>query len=323
MRRIVGHVLIGLGVFLLALAPLAKWVVYPRVAVAPIGCTGDSETCKDKISLSRASGTATSLFDPTTLTVKSNVPLTSILRVRADVVASKDGKLVADGFTNVSDDAGTTISAFTERIAFDRNTSVMQNCCGTNENGASITDFTGLNPYKFPFGTEKKTYNFFDGTLNKSLPMEFKGTEQINGLDVYRFVQTIAPAKFGTLDVPGNLVGSTDPDVKAPQFYSNVRTVWIEPVTGVVVKGQEQQKQTLRGSDGTDKLTLIDATLAFTQANIDDSARIAKDGKAQLVLIQSTLPLVGLIGGLLAIGIGLFLVLGAPRTRERNAHAGV
>ena len=40
MRRAAGYVLVGLGVFLLALAPLAKWYVAPRVAVAPIGCTG-------------------------------------------------------------------------------------------------------------------------------------------------------------------------------------------------------------------------------------------------------------------------------------------
>jgi hypothetical protein len=321
MRKIVGYVLIGLGVFLLALAPLARWVVYPKVAVAPLGCTGTSDTCKDQISISNATGTATTLFDPGTLSEKSNVHINSVLRVRADVIASKDGHTVYDGFTNVSDDSGKTISAFSERIPFDGHTSIMQNCCQANENGAPITDFTGLNPYKFGFGTEQKTYGFFDGTLNKSLPMDFKEVDNILGLEVYKFVQTIPPTQFGTLDVPGSLVGSTEPDVKAPEFYSNVRTVWVEPVTGVVVKGQEQQKQTLRSSDGTDKLILIEATIAFTDANTADSVRVAKDGKSQLVLVQTTIPIVGLVLGLILLALGLWLALGAPRNRGTHRPA--
>jgi len=321
MRRIAGYVLIGLGVFFVVLAPLARWVVYPKVAVAPLGCTGDSETCKDKISLSRSSGTATTLFDPATLSEKSNVPLKSILRVRADVVASTNGHTVYDGFTNTSSDSNPTVNAFSERIAFDGHTSIMQNCCGTNENGVPITDVSGLNPYKFPFGTQQQTYGFFDGTLNKALPMEFKAVENIGGIDVYRFVQTIAPTQFGTLEVPGSLVGSTDPSVKAPEFYSNTRTVWVEPITGIVVKGQEQQKQTLRGSDGTDKLILIEATLGFTPANTADSVRIAKDGSAKLTMIQTTIPIVAFLLGLILLGLGLFLAMGRQRTTGAHGHS--
>jgi hypothetical protein len=320
MRRIVGFVIIGLGVFLLVLAPVSRFFVYPRVAVAPLGCTGSSETCKDNISISASTGTATTLFDPATLTERSNVTINSVLRVRPDVTASVNGHTVYDGFTNTADGSGTTVNAFTERIAFDPHTSIMQDCCGANENGAPITDFSGLNPYKFGFGTEQKTYGFFDGTLNKSLPMVFTDVENIDGLEVYKFEQKIDPTQFGTLDVPGSLVGSTDPDVKAPEFYSNTRTVWVEPVTGAVVKGQEQQKQTLRASDGTDKVTLIDATIGFTPANIADSVRIAKDGKSQLNLVLVTIPLVGLVLGLILLALGLWLVFGASRNGASSAR---
>lgn len=313
MRKIVGLILVGVGVFFLVLAPLSRWVVYPKVAVAPLTCTGDNATCKDQVLLSPAAGTATILFDPSTLTEKSNVPVTSMLRVRPDITSSVNGHTVYDAFTNVADNSGTTLSAFTERIAFDGHTSVMQNCCGANENGAPITDFSGLNPYKFPFGTEQQTYGFFDGTLNKPTPMKYVDEENIQGLQVYKFVQQIDPTQFGTLDVPGNLVGSTAPDVKAPEFYSNTRTVWVEPVTGVIVNGQEQQLQTLRGSDGTDKVTLIKATISFTDANVTESVKSAKDGKSQLTLIQTTLPIIGLVLGLILLALGLWMVLSGRR----------
>jgi hypothetical protein len=38
MKRVVGLVLVALGVFLLLVAPLLKWYVAPSLAVAPLRC---------------------------------------------------------------------------------------------------------------------------------------------------------------------------------------------------------------------------------------------------------------------------------------------
>ena len=321
MRKIVGLVAIGVGVFLLVLAPLAKWYVAPRVQVAPLGCTDTSAICKDRVNLSPSSGTATTLFDPATLTSLTNVPLTAMERVRADVVASHgDNHLtVYDESQTVNRADGPLVVADTMRIPFNGTTSQMISCCNGNVDGKAIADYSGINPLKFGFDVQKKTYLYFDRTLNKATPMVFQDVETIDGVQVYKFVQTIAPTQIGTLEVPGNLVGATDASVVAPEFYANIRTVWVEPVTGVIVKGSEQQKQTLRGSDGTDKLSLIEATLTFTDANIKASAKAANDGGSQLTLIGSTIPLVGLVLGLLLLLLGLFLSLGG--SRQRPVHA--
>ncbi len=122
--------------------------------------------------------------------------------------------------------------------------------------------------------------------------------------------------------MPGELVGAPElPAFKSPRFYSNTRTVWVEPTTGAVVRGQEVQKQTLRGPDGTDQLTLLDATLAFTDENVTQAVKTAKDGSSQLKLLNGTVPLVGLIGGLLLLVVGAFLTL-AGRRDEAGFHAG-
>jgi hypothetical protein len=326
MRKILGHVLVGLGAFLLVLAPLSRWYVAPRVAVAPLGCTTTSAICKDRVNLSPSSGQAATLFDPATLTERTNVALVGQERVRADVAASQgpDNRTIYDESQTLNDSSGTLVAADTMRIPFDGHSSQMTNCCGANTDGKSITDFSGINPLKFGFGTEQKTYQYFDRTLNKATPMEFKDVGTIDGVDVYKFVQVIAPTQIGTLEVPGSLVGTAVPSVQAPQFYSNTRTLWVEPTTGVIVKGIEQQKQTLRGADGSDKVVLIDATIGFTADNVRLSAQAAADGKSKLGLVQMVIPLVGLLGGLLLLGLGIFLVLGSRREQPRppaGAHA--
>jgi len=326
MRRAIGYVLVGLGAFLLVLAPLARWYVTPKVSVAPIGCDTTSAICKDRVNLSPSSGLATTLFDPATLTERTNVALVGQERVRADVAASTgaDNRTVWDESQTVSDSSGTLVTADTMRIPFNGNTSQMINCCNANTDGKPITDFTGINPLKFGFGIEQKPYKYFDRTLNAATSMDFKDVETIDGVQVYKFVQVIPPTQIGTLEVPGSLVGTSAPSVQAPEFYANIRTVWVEPTTGVIVKGTEQQKQTLRGADGSDKVTLIDATIGFTPENVRLSAKAASDGKSQIDLISTVIPLVGLVLGLVLLGLGLFLVLGARRDSPRppaGAHA--
>lgn len=324
MRRTVGYVLVGLGVFFLLLAPLARWYVLPRVAVAPLGCTDTSAICKDRVNLSPSEGIAASLFDPGTLKSNTNVPLVALERVIADIPASKGGSdnlTVYNESQTVNVKGGVLADATTMRIPFNGNTSQMINCCNANTTGTPITDFTGINPLKFGFFIEQKDYLYFDKTIGKATPAKFKDVVTIDGVETYQFVQTIEPTQTGEVEVPGNLVGSTDPSVKAPRFYSNIRTLWVEPVTGVIVKGSELQKQTLRGADGTDKLTLIEAELHFTADNVRESAKAAKDGASKLGLIKTTIPLIGLVLGLICLAIGLFLVLGARRDDDRPSRA--
>ena len=102
------------------------------------------------------------------------------------------------------------------RIPFDGHSSQMISCCGANADGIPITDFSGINPLKFGFFTEQKTYQYFDKTINKATSMDFKDVETIDGVEVYKFVQVIEPTQIGTLEVPGDLVGSTDAAVQAP-----------------------------------------------------------------------------------------------------------
>ena len=67
---------------------------------------------------------------------------------------------------------------------------------------------------KFPFGTEKKTYQFWDTTLRKAFPITYKDTTELDGLKVYVFEQDIPKQEVPLakpLEVPGSLVDETGP----------------------------------------------------------------------------------------------------------------
>ena len=85
----------------------------------------------------------------------------------------------------------------------------------------------------------------------------------MQGLTTYKFIQLIPAMQIQTQEVPGSLVGETAPSVQAPVFYTDTRTVWVEPKTGVIVKGSEQNLTTLRDSSGQDKATILQYDLTF------------------------------------------------------------
>jgi len=316
MKRGVGIALVGLGVFLVVLAALLRFTVVPAVAKAPLSPGEDT----GGVTQTDQSGVAAVLFDPATLTERTDVPLVSTRFTRGDVPASQTSEALADdlaiweSFLRTEDNTGTVVTASTLRVAFDRATSELANCCGANFDGREV-EFAGVNPLKFPMFTEPKEYAYFDATLEEAVPITYVGTEEIEGLTVYRFEQSIEARQIGTLEVPGALVDFPLATFVAPRFYANERTLWVEPITGAIVKGDERQLQTLRGQDGNDKVTVIDAVVGTTANEVSEGVETAKSLSGLITLLNSTLPLIGLILGLILLVVGIVLVAMRPGRR--------
>ncbi|MGI9196720.1 MAG: DUF3068 domain-containing protein [Candidatus Nanopelagicales bacterium] len=322
MKRGIGIVLIGLGVFLVVIGALLRFTVVPAVAKAPLSPGEDS----GGVTQTDQAGVAAKLFDPGTLTERTDVPLTATRFTRGDVPASqtadaKAGDLaVYDTFQRVEDNAGVVVTAATARFAFNRVTSELSNCCGANLDGEDV-QMSGIVPLKFPMFTQQQTYPYFDTDLNRGVDAVFQGQEEVEGLPVYKFLVVVEPTQTGTLEVPGDLVGSPDPSFIAPRFYANTLTLYVEPTTGAIVKGESVQKQTLRGPDGTDQLTIIDAVIGTTPAEVTDGVNYAKTQAALLNLLNNTVPLVAGILGLILLIIGIALVATA-KPKQGGTHAG-
>jgi hypothetical protein len=157
---------------------------------------------------------------------------------------------------------------------------------------------------KFPFDTETKTYQYWDGTLGAAVPAVFDSTVTVDGVKTYKFVVTIEGADIDVAEgVPGT--------------YDSVKEMFVEPRTGAIINQTEDQQRFL--ADGTQAL---DLQLAFTGPQVDQFAADAKDNIGLLDLLTRTVPLIGFIGGGLLLILGLLLAVrgggAAPRVRSEE-----
>jgi hypothetical protein len=294
MRRVWGSVLLGLGVFLVVAAVMLRFYVFDQLLVIP----------KDQYAITVAPGTGT-YFDAGQLR-ETTSDLVARRTVKADVGASNDKTGVWDVSLVIETGDGTFVRASLDRVAFDRKTAQSVHCCGEAVDSQAI-QHEGVS-YNFPFNTQKGTYQWWDVSSAASYPARFQSEEKIQGLNTYKFIQEIPAHKILTQEVPGSLLGESAPSVQAPVFYTNVRTVWVEPTTGVIVKGVEQTKTTLRDSAGQDKVIVLDATFTFDDPTQKAQAKLARDNMNRIRLVKWIIPGIALLLGLIMIGLGALLI---------------
>ena len=297
MRKLAAVILLGFGAFVLVSAILLKWYAYPRLAVAPL----------DQDIVQVSSGPDAEIFDQGELRNRTT-DLTATRRVIGDVAASEEeGNNVVVSNTSVTtvDADGLVVDAITARVPFDRTSGAAVNCCDADLNDQPI-EFHGQ-VLKLPFNTQQQDYDFWDNDLEQATPAAFSGEESINGVTVYKFVQTIEPTMIATVNAPPNLVGASGTAfVPTDRYYSNIRTLWVEPETGFIIKGQEQQYSTLR-YQGEDRLVLIDVTIGYTDATVKDNTDTYGPKATQLEIMRVWGPIIGSIVGVLMILGGLYL----------------
>jgi hypothetical protein len=313
MRRIVGFVLLGLGAFLLTMSLLLKVYAYPSLAVAPL----DQETTTTSIGVDMA-------YLSVAARAQLTDTLTSTIHVVGDVKAAEDkGDNIAiwNQATSTTTSDGTVISTETIRVPFDRTTGQAVDCCGAytqeNQDPPVPTKFDGLN-FKFPFNTQKHSYDWWDGDLGRSVPIEYDGVEKLDGLLTYRFTQTIEPEQVGTTPIPSKLLGEPAGQMlTAQEWYSNQRTYNVEPETGAIVKAVENPNSVFM-YNGEQRLIKTQGTTGFTDGQVKDNIKEYKDKGSQLHLVRVVLPLAGLILGLLFVLVGA-AVIAVARRRDNDS----
>jgi hypothetical protein len=303
MRRFLGPVLLGVGVFLVVLAGLLKFFVADRVVVTPI----------DQYAQTTSPGPG-SYLDPVSLQVLSG-DLVAVRTLKGDVAASNKDTAVWDVSVVLSTGDGTFVRATIDRVATDRRTAEAVNCCGEAVDSVP-TRHHGVS-YKFPFGTQKQDYQFWDANAKTAATARYVSEETVQGLTTYKFVSQIPATPIQTLEVPGSLVGDTAPSVQAPVYYTDTRTVWVEPKTGVIVKGSEQNRTTLRDSAGQDRTVVLQFDLTFDDTTQHSQAQLARDNIGKIDLVTTWLPLIGLLVGLVLIIAGLIIRVSADRAAAR------
>lgn len=337
MKARLGAVLFGIGVFVVVIAAGCAFYVAPAVSRLPYDLAmckeGESEGCL-RASVARAENARflqTKGGDKPVVAIQTGT-LESVTEVqpRPDLTdsaltdAQKSDTVVWNGYGTVKwVEQNYMVSQYKAQLAIDRTTAAAgrwdkQFLEDNGPKGVTTVDFTGQ-LYKFPFDTQKQTYQYFDRDLRKALPMSYQGTETIKGLETYRFQQVVpdSPLNFSAERLSG-LLNAFAPGARSGQVsYRNTRTIWVEPVTGTFIKVQEQQKKTLTPDTGA-PTALLDGNFVYTDETVANNVKSAGDTKGQVQLISSTLPIALAALGALLLILGLFLVATGRRSAARH-----
>ena len=314
MKRVIGSILLGIGVFLLVLAPMLKWYVAPKAAVAPLNI--DSTTT--------ATGTIIKKLNPSKISqfpnvYDENIPAIQTRYTVGDVQAAEQEEAKSQNLAiyntfyrvNPASNPGELLLASQARYAFNRNTSQLVNCCGANSNDKTV-NFTGVVPLKFPFNPPQSTVQVWDDTLQTTLPYEYVGTKDVLGTPGVEYKNVTPPTQVPgdkpfitlpnkTVGLPGN--GNVD----LYEFQSYDNTLVVNPTTGQAITGVSKLGTTLRTKGGDKDIVTVsqaEFTGDISQKGADDIAALGD----QLNLISKTLPIVSAILGIILIIIGALLL---------------
>jgi hypothetical protein len=303
-RHVIGLVLAGVGTFLIVCAILLPAWVDGQVIKFPLN---EYETAT--LAASNAS-----YFDAGTLTEKTGVNLQATYTIKGDGAKGSSSTAVWNEYSYVYDLTNhKAVQQMTRTFAFDRKTGVLVNCCGESINGDTSIRQRGYVGYVFPIGTKKQTYDVFDTTLNQPEPFNYAGTTTVHGAQAYEFTENIPARQVSEIAVPGSIVGMSAATVTLPEYYQIHLIYYVDPVTGGLVDVNEHQTMSLRNpATGAQALMLFDADLIATPASVSNIARIDGNGRNEINLLETVLPLVlGIVGALMLIG-GLLLARRRP-----------
>jgi hypothetical protein len=294
-----GWVLLALGAFLLMAAAMGQFWAPGNAEKTPLEVN----------STTRLSGVAEKL-NPATGEVEE-LPVNATSVTKSDTNRSDDDVIAFVSTTCLVIDKGDVpdcvdaedpqrrlITASSDTFATDRHDALAVN--DKKYLAAEAQPHEGL-VNKFPFDVQKKTYPYWDGVLDSAVPAKYDRTERLQGLTTYKF----------DIDVP-----STPAEVLSgvQGLYTQHRSIWVEPRTGSIVKQTQDETRTLPNGD-----PLLALNLEYQPDTVTKAVHDAGDRASRLRLLTGIIPIVGLVGGLLLVVLGLWLVLGG---RRRDADSG-
>ncbi|GAA1637923.1 DUF3068 domain-containing protein [Actinoplanes couchii] len=322
MKRIIGTTLFGLGILSLLLAIALAWVVVPSQRKVPLDLVPPDVVVEDT---SASFVQAKVLPDGTPQVAVQSAGLRSATGIKPDfaTAAQLDGDTLIWNVYHATSrsDTNEMINRSESRVALDRVSGAAvpwDGQCHTETTAPCAPISFAGQLYLFPFGTEKRAYQYWDSTLGKALPIGYQAEERFNGLATYRFQQQVPeqPAEMDAETLDG-LLGFLAPEAATGSItYRATRTLWVEPRTGAIVGYREQQNRTLVPDTGT-PVTIFDADLQYDQATLDAVRTEAQSGVALLTLLGLWVPSGLAVLGLVLIAAG-FLLSRSPRPRGEH-----
>jgi len=337
MRRVVGVVVIVVGLLLVSAAAATRWVIAPAMSKLP----GDTLTTR------LYAGQAAALVNPTFATDVPSGPgvlhdvditvrhTTQVLDTTSDVALVSDRRIVAM--------PGAVVADLGYRYAVDRKT--FQASHGFPRTVAA----NGLT-FNWPMDTQRHDYTGWVQDTLMTTPLHYVATVRHGGIRTYEFtaragdqlisdpvMSRMLPARMSKVDMlrltPSlglthkQLLALDKVMAKAPDpvplgyTYRFAATFWVAPASGIVVDMRQHETRTTNivtaGGGLVPVAPIIDMSYAFTPASVTGAVNDARSAADKLNLITTTIPLVALLVGVALVGTGLTVVAGAHRRRAQ------
>lgn len=323
--------LIALGCFALTTAVLLPTYVYGRMATTPLDI-------RTTAIVQTPEGEGGEILDTRSITadgpldVSSNVPLVVQRFVTVEEPSDADRVTFQAGSTIRRDDRPEevgVVQASIHRLTVDRRTGDPVAPTGSIQTSADAPareiEHDGL-VYRFPFDTQKQDYRTFDLTALNSFDARFIGETTIDGLPVYHFQSVVeqydtsltTDSAINSITLPASKWGleGGDAPVTMKRYYSNVRNIYIEPSSGVLVSTEENPYQYFARDPAVPEMTIFRASLRLTDDARAEQMAMGRDAADQLAWVTMRGPaLAGTLGGFLVVGGIVFAVFAARAGR--------
>jgi hypothetical protein len=347
--RTLGITLTAIGVVALAIAAVLTWAVVPALKRLP----SDTDTVR------RYDGKLNFGLDARALqggnlstAILVNTPVTSTRTVKV-LATSGDTAQVRDSRT-VASTSGQGLASSEATYAVDRRSLA---ATSSHPSGWQVVDARGLT-VSWPIGAKPQQYTGWVNETRSTTPLKYLRTEQRGGIGTYVYqaetgatqirdqatldtlpktlpVNTVK-ALSGLLNLSGDAAGQltrilpqlADP-IPLAYTYQLKATYWVQPTTGIVVdtRLEEVRRAGVRlpnGAVAAAVLPVANLSLATTAASVTQAADDARHRSGQITLWGTTIPLILLAVGLIALvaGIVYLLLRGRRGARPRQPTGG-
>lgn len=311
-------------------AVMVPTYVGPRLAVTPLDI-------RSNIVATTAPGVGGDVLDTSSITadgpldVSRNVPLETQRLVTVEEPSDAEKMTFQSTVTVSRGDRETgLLTASVDRVTVDRRTAVPVEPAGSIQTAANTPAIPlpreGFQ-HRFPFGTEQKTYPVYDATAWATFPAVFVEETEIDGLRVYHFRSTVVnadlsattesainsitlpAAKWGLTDLPA------DQSVTMKRYYSNTREIFVEPMSGALVGGEETPYQYFARDPAVPEVTIFRGALSLGEEAKAEQVARAADAVDKLQWIDRAPMILWPVAGVSLIA-GVLLIGSAARRRD-------
>lgn len=283
-RRIAALLLLGLCAFAFTLGALLRVYVAPRFARLPLD---------PGISVSAAGPGV--YVDPLT-SREVTTRLTRATTVSGAVANGTSSTAVWTATTQLTNARGELVARWSDVIRLDRMSGQALRCCDE----AVSSRHVGLG-YAFAPGAERRGYPWFDSLVGRAFTTDFVGRDRVDGLATYRYSSRAAGVVVPAAALPRGLGRQA-----GTARYDGLRTVWVEPRTGIVVREVDDQRLTADAGT-THARVVLDASLAWSAHSTASAVHTARDHRRTLRLLE-------LFGPIAALSVGLAAAVAALGT---------